>query len=33
MEYPILLGVVALYFVIRGSGPWSVDHKILDREL
>jgi putative oxidoreductase len=33
MEYPILLGVVALYFVIRGSGPWSVDHKILQREL
>jgi putative oxidoreductase len=33
MEYPILLGVVALYFVIRGSGPWSVDHKILEREL
>jgi putative oxidoreductase len=33
MEFPILIGVVALYFVIRGSGPWSVDHKILHREL
>ena len=33
MEYPILIGVCALYFVIRGSGPWSVDHKILGREL
>lgn len=33
MEYPILIGVCALYFLIRGSGPWSVDHKILGREL
>ena len=33
MEYPLLIGVCALYFVIRGSGPWSVDHKILKREL
>jgi putative oxidoreductase len=33
MEFPILLAVVALFFVIRGSGPWSVDHKILQREL
>ena len=31
---PLLIGVCALYFVlIRGSGPWSVDHKILGREL
>jgi putative oxidoreductase len=33
MEYPILIGVCALYFVLRGSGPWSVDHKCLGREL
>jgi putative oxidoreductase len=33
MEYPLLIGVCALYFVIRGSGPWSVDHQILKREL
>jgi putative oxidoreductase len=33
MEYPILIGVCALFFLIRGSGPWSVDHKILGREL
>ena len=32
-EYSILLLVVALYFLIRGSGPWSVDHKIFGREL
>ena len=33
MEYPILIGAVALYFLIRGAGPWSVDHKVLQREL
>jgi putative oxidoreductase len=33
MEYPILIGAVALYFLIRGAGPWSVDHKLLGREL
>ena len=33
MEYPILIGACALYFLIRGAGPWSVDHKILQREL
>ena len=33
MEYPILIGVCALYFVIRGGGPWSLDHKVLGREL
>ncbi len=33
MEYPILIGAVALFFLIRGAGPWSVDHKVLGREL
>jgi putative oxidoreductase len=33
MEYPILIGVCALYFLIRGAGPYSVDHKVLQREL
>jgi putative oxidoreductase len=32
-EYALLIGFVALYFLIRGSGPWSVDHKVLGREL
>ena len=33
MEYPILIGVCALYFVIRGGGPYSLDHQIHKREL
>jgi putative oxidoreductase len=33
MEYPILIGVCALYFVIRGGGPYSLDHQVLRREL
>jgi putative oxidoreductase len=28
MEYPILIGVCALFFLIRGSGRCSVDHMI-----
>lgn len=32
-EYALLIGFVALYFLIRGAGPWSVDHKVLGREL
>jgi putative oxidoreductase len=28
MEYPILIGVCALFFLIRGGGPYSVDHAI-----
>jgi putative oxidoreductase len=33
MEYPILIGIVALYFLIRGGGPYSLDHQVLKREL
>ena len=32
MEYPILIGVVALVFLIKGAGRFSVDHA-LGREL
>jgi putative oxidoreductase len=32
MEYPILIGVCALFFLIRGGGPYSVDHA-LGREI
>jgi putative oxidoreductase len=32
MEYPILIGICALYFLLRGGGPYSLDHK-LGREL
>jgi putative oxidoreductase len=32
MEYPILIGICALFFLIRGGGPYSVDHAI-GREL
>jgi putative oxidoreductase len=32
MEYPILIGVVALVFLIKGGGRFSVDHA-LGREL
>ena len=28
MEYPILIGVCALFFLIRGGGSYSVDHAI-----
>lgn len=28
MEYPLLIGVVALYFLCRGGGPYSLDRKI-----
>jgi putative oxidoreductase len=28
MEYPILIGACALFFLIRGAGPYSVDHTI-----
>jgi putative oxidoreductase len=33
MEYPILIGICALYFLLRGGGPYSLDHKVLGREL
>lgn len=32
IEYPVLLGLVALYFVIRGAGTYSLDRK-LKREI
>ena len=32
-EFPLLIGVCALYFLLRGGGPWSVDHRVLGREL
>ena len=32
MEYPILIGICALYFLMRGGGAYSLDHK-LGREL
>ena len=32
MEYPILIGVCALFFLIRGGGVWSLDRAI-GREL
>jgi putative oxidoreductase len=28
MEYPILIGICALFFLIRGGGPYSVDRAI-----
>ena len=28
MEYSLLIGVCALFFLIRGGGPYSLDHKI-----
>jgi putative oxidoreductase len=31
-EYPLLLGACALFFLIRGGGPWSADRAI-GREL
>jgi putative oxidoreductase len=33
MEYPILIGLAALYFLIRGGGPWSLDRNVIGREL
>jgi putative oxidoreductase len=27
-EYPLLFSAVALYFLVRGGGPWSIDAKI-----
>jgi putative oxidoreductase len=32
MEYPILIGVVALVFLIKGGGRFSIDH-VLGKEL
>ncbi len=32
MEYPLLIGICALYFLIRGGGAWSLDHT-LGREI
>ena len=28
MEYPLLIGAAALYFLCRGGGPYSLDRKI-----
>jgi putative oxidoreductase len=28
MEYPILIGIVALVFLIKGGGRFSVDHAL-----
>jgi len=28
MEYPLLIGLVALYFLCRGGDPYSLDRKI-----
>ncbi len=30
-EYPLVLGLVALYFVVRGGGPLSVDALVMHR--
>ncbi len=30
-EYPLVLGLVALYFVARGGGPFSVDALVMHR--
>ena len=27
-EYAIAIGLVSFYFLIRGAGPWSLDHKL-----
>jgi putative oxidoreductase len=27
-EYPLLIGICALFFLIRGGGPWSLDRTI-----
>ncbi|MCC6890450.1 MAG: hypothetical protein IT536_18140 [Hyphomicrobiales bacterium] len=31
-EFPLLIGVCALFFLIRGGGSWSVD-RMIGREL
>ncbi len=32
MEYPLLIGICALFFLIRGGGPYSLD-RMIGREL
>jgi putative oxidoreductase len=32
-EFAILIGLTALYFLIRGGGPLSLDRKVIGREL